>query len=553
MRRFLPALLILAACRSETGQTPIDEPERPHLALQIDSPEPGAYLPIGPTAVVGRYETLGDLRLGEVPLSYADGTFEGEIDLVRGTNLIEVRGRSPGGTTYATHNAVIAGDLADPAGPVAEAVVARLNRGGLDRLSGLVAELVTAEALEPLLVTGEPLTTWEEGDTRVDVEVTGLSFADVSARITPGDGTAQLRLTLHDLDLGVWLQARRGAGSASLRQRATASRVQLDATLAVRVDRGTIRTSLSEVDVQLVDLRLDTSEWPSWLQGSFTDAVIRIVLEGVLRGVLPDLLPPILDEQLATLDLSFEAMILERSARATATIRSAGFDPDGLQIGADLALVLDGVRPRPVPGYLTSVLVVPTPDRAADLAIALRDDVLNLASLLAWRADLLELMLTTDDESLPPFVFDALGGSRNGSVTISADLPPTIVQADGKLRAQVGELMLRVDTEGGRNGELLIAAAGGHVDLELGVTDGELSIGLSDTTLQLAVRETDWTTSLPEATAQLESLLPLELAFALLTDLAFPLPTLGDLAVEAAVVDRDPGALHTRVAITLGD
>jgi len=553
MRTLLPALLILAACRSETGQTPLDEPARPHLALQIDTPEAGAYLPVGPVEVRGRYETLGDLRLLGAPLEHADGTFEGSADLMRGTNLIAISGRSPGGTTYATHHGVIAGDLADPAAPVPEAVVARVNRGGLDRLSALVATLVTADALAAPLVTGEPITAFEDGDTRVDVEITNLNFDDVSARITPGDGAAQLRVTLHDLDLGVWLQARRGAGSASLRQQITASRVVLDASVGIRVQGGAIRTSLTQVDVQLHDLRLDTSAWPSWLQGSFTDTAIRVLLEGVLRGALPDLLPPILDEQLATLDLSFATTVMGRGALGAATLRSAGFDPDGLQIGADLALTLDGVRPRPAPGYLASTLVPPAPDRSADLAIALRDDVLNLASLLAWRADLLELRLSTDDESLPPFVFDALGGSRNGAVGISAGLPPTIVESDGQLRAQIGELMLRVDTEGGDNGELLIAAAGGHVDLVLGVTAGDLTIALSDTTLQLAVRETDWTSSLPEATAELESLLPLELAFALLTDLAFPLPTLGDLAVDAATVGRDPSGYHTRVAISLGD
>ena len=553
MRTLLPALLILAACRSETGQTPLDEPERPHLALLIDTPEAGAYLPVGPVDVTGRYETLGDLRLGDAALAHADGTFQGTAELVRGTNLIAVSGRSPAGTTYTTHNGVIAGDLADPDAPVPEAVVARINRGGLDRLSALVGSLVTADALAPLLVTGEPITAWEDGDTRVDVEVTNLAFDDVDVRITPGDGAAQLRVILYDLDLGVWLQARRGPASASLRQQITASRVQLDAVVGVRVEDGVVKTSLSEVDVQLADLRFDTASWPSWLQGSFTDTVIRVVLEGVLRGVLPDLLPPILDAQLATLDLSFTTTVMGRAAVGAATLRSAGFDPDGLHIGADLALTLDGVRPRPAPGYLTSALVAPAPDRQADIAIALRDDVLNLGALLAWRADLLALTLTTDDESLPPFVFDALGGSRNGAVAISAGLPPTIVESEGQLRAQVGELMIRVDTEDGDNGELLIAAAGGHVDLALSVTEGALEIGLANTTLQLAVRETDWTDSLPEATAQLESLLPLELAFGLLTDLSFPLPSLGGLAIDQATVDRDPSGLHSRIAVTLGD
>jgi hypothetical protein len=553
MRPFAIALLLAAGCRSETGQRPVDEPEQPHLALILDTPAPASYLEIGPASVTGRYDNLGDLTLAGAPIQGVDGTFSGTVDLVRGTNRIEVTGRSGGGTTYAAHNAVIAGTFGDPDAPVEDGVRARLNRGGLKVLGTLAAEAVTPDLLRGALVTGEPLTAWSEGNTEVLVEITALDFADPTFAITPLDGAGRIDVSLYDLDLGVHLDATSGRFSASLDQRVTATRVRILGDLGVRVEGGVVRTSLTNVDVSLEGLQFDTSRLPSWLQGEFTDLVIQVVLEGVLRGVLPDLLPPLVDARLATLDLSFAATVLERAILARATPSAAAFDSDGLEIAANLAVTVDGVRARPAPGYLTSALVTPTVDRKADLALALRDDVLNLAAFHGWRADLIAARLSTDDESLPVFVFDALGGSRHGAVTVSADLPPTIVGAGDAIVAQVGELRVRIDTEDGANGEYLIAAASGEVALTPSVADGALTLAFGDTDLRLTVRDTDWTASLPEATAQIERLLPIELALGLLTDLSFPLPTLGPIAIAGAVTTRDPSGVHTRVAIDLAD
>jgi hypothetical protein len=552
MRLLLP-LALLVACRSETGQRPLDEPERPHLALLIDEPPPAAWLGLGQTAVSGRYDNLGDLALDGAAIAYDAGAFSSTYTPSRGTNRVTLTGRSRAGTVYETHNAVIAGAFAPPDAPIARGVAARVNKGGLDRLGALAAAALTVDALRPALVTGEPLTAWSEGDTTVLVEITDLAFERPEIGIAPRDGSGRLSLALHALDLGVALDATSGRLSASLTQRATADRVQVTGDLAVRVVDGAVRTSLTNVDVKLDGLRFDTSRLPSWLQGSFTDLVIQVVLEGVLRGVLPDIVPPIVDAQLATLDLSVDLTLAGRSIRAAARIADAGFDPDGLRIDADVSVTVDGALARTAPGYLSSPLTEPSPDRRADLALAVRDDVLNLAAFHAWRADLIGYRLSTDDESLPPFVFEALGGSRHGAVTASADLPPTFIDVDGALRAQIGELALRIDTEDGRNGEYLVAAASGHADLGLSVVAGVLKIAVGRADVALAVRDTDWTDSLPEATAQLDALLPIDVALALLSDIALPLPTLGELTIAGAGAARDPSGLHTNVAIDLGD
>lgn len=551
--RLLLLSLTLLACRSETGQRSLDEPPDPHLALLIDEPAAASWLPIGPIAVRGTYDNLGALTLDDAPVPYEVGTFSGTTELRRGTHLIQVAGTSPGGTLYTTHHGVIAGETADPQAPVERALAVRVNRGGLDRLATLAAATVTAEALRPALVTGEPLTAWSDGDTTVDVEITSLDFRDPFLAIAPADGKARLTVRLDDLDLGLHLDAVSGRFSASLDQHVTADQVELTGDLSVAVVEGRVVTGLDAVDVRLDGLRFDTSRLPSWLQGTFTDTILQAVLEGVLRGALPDLLPPLIDTQLATLDLSFEAELLDRTLSASAEIAEAAFDPDGLALSADLSVHLDGLPADTSPGYLASPLRVPTVDREADLAVALRDDVLNLAGALAWRAELLSYTLSTDDESLPPFVFESLGGSRHGSVVATAGLPPTVIDRDGELRAQIGELALRITTENGENGEFVDAAAGGHIELDLAVDQGVLRVAFGESDLQLTVRDTDWNDSLPRATAQLASLLPFQAAFALLTDLEVPLPTLGELSIARAEATRDPGGLHTRIAIDLAD
>ena len=549
MRRAL-LLGLLFACRGETGVDPLPEPEDPLAALVIETPAPATWTAVGRAEVTGTYDNVEDVRINGEVATTTDTAFSGGVDLIRGTNLVEATGTSPGGTTYATHHAVIAGDTGYPELPVEDAALIRVNEPGLDRISALASGLITGDMIAGLLVTGDPI--YElTGDPSVTVTPTAFSLGGVGMDIDPGEGTARLELTLTDLSISADVFGRYGSGYAELSQTITAEKVVVTGTLGVTVVNGRFQTTLTDVDVVITGFGLDTSKWPTWLVGELTDLVLTEVVEGALRLAITEVLPPVLDEQLNSLELSFDVELLARLLSVEADLTGATFDPDGLAVNVDLGVMIDGVNPVSAPGYLVAPDATPTPDHTSDLAVGVADDMLNLATFEAWRAGMLTYQLSTEDGTLPGYVLDAIGGARTGIVTIRADLPPTIVEVDGTLRAQVGELSVRLDTIDGANGEYVIMAVGGHIDLDLSVQDGVMKVGFGEKDLRITVRETDWSGSLVEATEQIEGLLPLDIALGLLEDIEIPLPTFAGLTVKSATVSRDASTVHTLVGVSL--
>ena len=549
MRRALLPVLLLASCAEPSGG-PQDEPELVHLALVIDTPAPGTWHAVGEVEVAGTADNVDQLSLAGGSVSLADGAFSGSTTLVRGTNMVTVSGVSKGGTTYTVHNGVIAGPTADPEEPVAHAAAVRINEPGLDLALGIAAAALDGPTIEGLLVAANPV--YEStGDTEVTVTATSFGLDGAALALDPQAGSADLQVTLSGLSLGVDVEGRADRLTFSGSQTVTVTQAVLTGSLGVQVVDGAFVTTLTDVDVALTGFALDTSDWPSWLTGSLTDLILTEVVEGVLRVAIADLVPPIVDEQLNSLDLSVQLTLLERPAAISALVTDATFDPDGLAVDVTLDVSIDGTSAVQAPGYLAAPQATPTVDTTAELAVGLADDLLNLAAFEAWRAGLLSYTLSTDDGSLPPYVLDALGGARRGIVSVDAELPPTIVEVDGGLRAQVGELRVRLDTIDGVNGEYVIMAVGGHIDLDLAVVDGVVKLGFGDKQLNLTVRDTDWSDSLPRAQQQVAELLPLEAALLLLQDLEIPLPTFAGLGVGGATVSRDVSGVHTGIAVDL--
>ncbi|MFK7931777.1 MAG: hypothetical protein AB8H79_26610 [Myxococcota bacterium] len=545
-------LLFVAGFIACTGSTPDvpDEPEDPLRALVIESPAPATWTTQGPVDVSGTYENLVNLRVGETPATVGDGTFSGATELIRGTNLVRASGESPGGTLYQAHVGLIAGPVADPEQAIADAAQVRLNEPGLDLAMSVAAGLIDEEAIEAILLASNPVYS-KVDDPELTVDATSFALGGTALDIDALDGSARLTATLTDLAIGADISGRSGRLTVDLSQTLSATTAVVTGDLGITVQEGEFRTTLTNVDVVLTGFAVDTSNWPSWLTGSLTDLLLTEIVEGLIRGFLPDLLPAVIDEQLNSLDLSFQTTLLERPAQVKARITSAEFDPDGLAIGTELDVDIDGLQPKEAPGYLAGATGSATADTTSDLSLTLTDDLLNMAAFEAWRAGLLTYTLSTQEGTLPPYVLDALGGARNGVVQISADLPPTIVEEEGQLRAQIAELRIRIDTIDGDNGSYLILAAGGHIDLDLAVEDGVLKVSFGKKSIELTVRQTDWTGSLVEVTQVVEGLLPIEIALALLGDLEFPLPTVAGLKVQGADVQRSSTTLHSRVAVDL--
>ena len=73
-----------------------------------------------------------------------------------------------------------------------------------------------------------------------------------------------------------------------------------------------------------------------------------------------------------------------------------------------------------------------------------------------------------------------------------------MIQRDGALTLEVGELLVTIDTPDGEFGDHLEAAISGSMPLEVVGQDNEIAINLGDADLAFMVRESDWGTDTNE-------------------------------------------------------
>lgn len=141
--------------------------------------------------------------------------------------------------------------------------------------------------------------------------------------------------------------------------------------------------------------------------------------------------------------------------------------------------------------------------------------------------------------------------AEQGTVTVSADLPPVIVQSDDSLQAQVGELSIILETPGGELGERVVMHLAAFVDLELSLEGNTITLDLGTPELVIAVRESDWGSTNEALTSLIEEMLPIELLLLALGALEFELPEFEGLSFGDAEIERSSSAYHTDIGVQL--
>ena len=112
MQRWIPAVVLLAALgceREPPNLTPYEQPE-----LAFDAPDPGEYAAPGTFQAFGTFSNLVDLRVQGETASTEGSTFQRQVELVRGANVIEARGTDLRGDERWLRHGMLAGTWAPP-------------------------------------------------------------------------------------------------------------------------------------------------------------------------------------------------------------------------------------------------------------------------------------------------------------------------------------------------------------------------------------------------------------------------------------------------------
>ena len=309
--------------------------------------------------------------------------------------------------------------------------------------------------------------------------------------------------------------------------------------LMVDVDKdGNLVVELVDAEVELQGFSYDTSLLPGDVESYLFVETIRTTIEDMLVDQIRGMVPPLLEEQLAGLDLSFDLELLGVPLSVSADFASVAIDSDGIALTTDIDVDAPGNGEHTYVGYLSAPAGTPTISRSAAISGALHDDLLNRLLFEVWRAGIADMTLSTDDGSLEPIMLLPLKAEQ-GSIQVTPGLPPVIVEKDGKLELQVGELGVTILTPGGELGESLEASVNVFAPVEVYAQNGMLTLDIGDPELVIMVRDSDWGATDTTTTQLLEEVLPIDTLLALLGTIEFELPSLAFLTIDSASTGRD--------------
>lgn len=541
--------LMLAGCTKEEAKS--DVYTGPEGELALTNPAPGAFVQDGVFTASGTAKNLTDLKVMGQGAKH-DGTgFTARVQLDRGIDVVEASGVDGHGDTLFVRNGVLAGEFASPEGSIEDALQLRVNQSGLDKMGDLVTGMLDEDTINSGVSGMNPVLNEDYGyGTHATADVSSIEFAPVQIDIQPGNDRVVLVADIPDLVVSI-----NTYGEALWIDFDTdiflyADDAVVTAELTVDARNGKLVVDLSGAVVELQGFSYDTSLLPGDIESYLFVETIRTTIENMLVEKITEMVPPLLDSTLSGLDPSFSTELLGLQVDLAFSFADAGSDRDGLTLDLDLDIAVPDAGTHSAPGYLSAGDGTPDINTHTDVAGAISDDLLNKVLYEAWTGGLLDLKLSTDDGSLPAAMLLSFKAEQ-GAITVDPQLPPVIVEKDGGLVAEVGELVVTVDTPGGELGEHLVVAVNAEVPLDVKIEDGEIVLDLGTPTLTMMVRESDWGASDERVTNLISEMLPLDSLLTLLGGFSFPVPTLYGISLDSGEAYRDEDGVHTGLDVYL--
>ncbi len=557
MTGLLVPLLVLG-CKNEEAEL-VDDAVVPG-ELRVEQPAAGAFVPDGTTTVSGVAKALRDVTVNRQTANLSGDRFDTVLDLPRGITTLEVQGVDGTGHTMFTRHSVLAGDFGPADAKVADALQLRVNQAGLDYVGDILRGFMNPVELMAAFTDGSPTYHLYDpqsipfvDDLDVDIYLTALDFGQLQVVATPMTERVHLSLSLPApyIQMQTWGTIPYLDDTEGDRIHILADELRIEADLSLDVDaQGRVRADIYAVDVGMPNLYVEWEYlWESvnWLIGLFD---LEGTITGLVEGALVDFAAPLVETAFGVLNTTLETELLGQTLSIQMQLADISSDVDGIAFYADLAVDVPERIDHDAPGYLVAPPADPDPDPLAPISVGLSDNLVNRVLHEAWAGGMVELTLSTDDGSLDPFVLAARGASQ-GSIQVSAGLPPVIVERNGRLTAQLGEVDLTLLTPGGDQGERLEVTMAAATELELKVEDGEIVVGLGDPDLSFVVRDSDWGASNETITRLLEAELPIDVLLLLLGEFRFPLPVIEGFEIASATTERDASGVYTNVSVTL--
>jgi len=548
--------LALVGCNKDKGS--VGDPV-PTATFELLTPTAGDWTSAGQVEATGTAEDVESVTIGLAPdgatvdANRTGPDWKAKVTLGRGVNVVQASAVDGNGDTLFKRHGVLSGDFNNPDDGVSDALLARVNQGGLDKIGDMVADYMTPELVTDSVTAMNPVYedsyAWDTVTIASDID--SVSFDTPQITFEPNNGQLDLTATLPNLFVDA--QAYGSVIGYGFDEDVTmsASSAVITASVAVEVVDGAISVTLTDSAVELKDFAYDTSLLPGDVESYILVDTIRSTIEEMLVEKINEMVPELLSSTLEGLDPSFSTELLGHTVDMAFGFADIAIDRDGIAIDLDVDVGMDYTGARTYAGYLAAPKVSASIDTHADVAAGFSDNLLNMVLFQAWRAGVLDMALSTYDGSLDAAMLVLLKADE-GTISTSASLPPVLVESeDGSAQVQVTEMLVTIDTPGGELGEHIVVAMSLWIDVEMVIEDGNLVLSLGDPQVVMDVRESDWGASNEATTNLLSDALPIDVILTLLGDISFPLPSLYGITVDSGEAGRDDSGYYTDATIYL--
>ncbi len=537
---------------SETGTEVL--PSAPEGALSISTPAAAEWLAEGEVVVEGTVTAIDEVALNGGETTVSGGVWSGTVALERGINLLEATGLDARGDVRFDRHAVLAGTFDAPVGEVVDGMSLRVNQGGLDALVGLVAEDFDTASFEESALELNPVYeySYEIMGFEVagaEVEITAFSSDELSIDVEPHSGQLELTVNVEDIEVDLYAFGDAVGYEVDADASVWAELAEATVYLSIDADDGELLAALKGASVEMYEFGYDLSMIPDFIEPYVLVDTIQEQLEETILEQIEEQVPSLLEGALEDLDPQFDTEVQGVPVDFFATFSSAEVDSDGLAVGLSVDIEAEASGAHSYAGYMVAGEGLADLSTSADLAFALSDDLLNRLLFEGWHAGVADQFFSSAEGNLPSSL-KGLVQSDDATVQLFAHLPPVVVEREGELEVQFGELDVEILTPGGALGERLLVSVTAWVEIDPEVVDGRLGLDAGETELVVSVRESDWGATSESTTNLIEAVLPFTIGD-LIDSVGFDLPTFEQLAVETAGVDRDPSGVHTRAGLYL--
>lgn len=437
--------LMLAGCMASGGTGVEVDPSESMSAYANDRTPPVLTIthPLRPAFVEGTTlrvegyvedESPVEVMIGDAVAAVDEsGHFSADIRATPGAHRFRVVARDAAANESFSFVAALMGSYGEATGLVPHAVSLQLGADSMRELSLGTARSLNSMEIEPYITAANPVADESWGS----IDVTSVTYRDVSLDIQPGVGQLRVEGTIQDLEIGLYLDS-----LVNLRGDISAEDVQFTAAVEVTARDGRIVAEVLEQEVTIGGFLTDVEHFPDfieeWVAGPVGDLV-----EEKLNEAIAEELPAAVEEGLGDIPSSRLLEVFDTQVEVHFEVSELTITPSGLFIDV-AAGALAGAQPvvidetRPVPGPLR-LTDGSAPERVdSPLAADLSLDAINAISFNAWAGQALdfridEIPFGTGDATLAVLAFispelqDVAPLDTPISAEIRMELPPVLM------------------------------------------------------------------------------------------------------------------------------